>query len=505
MTRVVIQVSLLGLAGILLMWPALYNGHYFWFSDSIGYLSGASRGLVAATGLESTVGAALNATGAINDAPPPVPADGTAATATAAAAEAGPRIVAGGRSVYYGMLIYLPTFFGTLWVSVVLQMAIVLAATLVALGPIFKGAREYALGTLALVGLTTSAGFFVVYLMPDIFLAAMILSFGSLMAFWKQHGWGARLFLLAIIFAACIFHKAHIAVLGCSLLVYAAGHIVFARNVSRLLAPAAITAVTLVVATVMTAAVPMAIERFLGAKTVDPPFPLVRVVTDGPGESYLRDTCPELGHVLCDHLDKLPQGMDEFLWAEHGVYKSLTPQQKIELGEDQVGFVLAAFRHDPMGQLIATSTNIVDQLISFDVTEFAVFDAILDAIENRLPPEIGESAVKSRIAGHVFPLELVSTLQAIVVIASALYILYVLVMDKRARAEVSSVEGLKPFLYVLAIGLALNAMISGAVSEPHDRYQARIIWLIPLTSFIILFTSLKGQGLLPLTPERRGS
>jgi hypothetical protein len=33
-------------------------------------------------------------------------------------------------------------------------------------------------------------------------------------------------------------------------------------------------------------------------------------------------------------------------------------------------------------------------------------------------------------------------------------------------------------------GIAANAAVTGALSGPHDRYQARIAWLLPLAAIL---------------------
>ena len=43
-----------------------------------------------------------------------------------------------------------------------------------------------------------------------------------------------------------------------------------------------------------------------------------------------------------------------------------------------------------------------------------------------------------------------------------------------------------PGLLVLAAGLLGNAMIFGGLSSPADRYQARLIWLVPAMLTIVL-------------------
>jgi hypothetical protein len=36
------------------------------------------------------------------------------------------------------------------------------------------------------------------------------------------------------------------------------------------------------------------------------------------------------------------------------------------------------------------------------------------------------------------------------------------------------------------VGITANALVTGALSKPHHRYEARIIWLLPLAAFLAL-------------------
>lgn len=463
------------LAIILLIWPALINGQYFWFSDSIAYLSGASRAVLSLSGLQSEIGAALNDTSTLT---------------RLAAAPAAPEtpVVLGGRSPYYGLLLYLPTFVGGLWLSVIVQAVAVILCVVTALRPIFgPDSLSERLIIIGIAAVVTSISFFTVYLMPDIFMAILILSTASLVAFWSDHTRGARALLLALIFGAVLFHKAHLVMLF-GMLVLLGGYALLARGrPRRTAAPFAAIAVVLACTGVLTAAMPWAVMNFVGAKILDPPFLTARVVADGPGEDYLRATCPQSGYVLCDHLDRLPQGMDQFLWSADGVYKVLKQSEKIAMSEEQTGFVLAAIAHAPLDQIRASFGNVVSQFLSVDVTEFALLDGLSGTISERLPGDIAATLAQTRLANDTFNLHRISLFQIIVVVAAAIHLAVFLAGTVRS-AEPGQVR-FAGFVLILVLGLVLNAIVFGALSEPHDRYQARIIWLLPLASLVVIFTS----------------
>ena len=39
------------------------------------------------------------------------------------------------------------------------------------------------------------------------------------------------------------------------------------------------------------------------------------MVADGPGEAYLRSSCPDSGFAACRFIDRLPTTADKFLWS----------------------------------------------------------------------------------------------------------------------------------------------------------------------------------------------
>jgi hypothetical protein len=45
---------------------------------------------------------------------------------------------------------------------------------------------------------------------------------------------------------------------------------------------------------------------------------------------------------------------------------------------------------------------------------------------------------------------------------------------------------LKDFAVAIIAGVVLNAIVCGAVSGPWGRYQARVVWLIPMAALLML-------------------
>lgn len=52
----------------------------------------------------------------------------------------------------------------------------------------------------------------------------------------------------------------------------------------------------------------------------------------------------------------------------------------------------------------------------------------------------------------------------------------------------------RALLLVLATGLLVNAFIFGGLSAPADRYQARVVWLVPLLALLFTLNRQKARA-----------
>ena len=103
-------------------------------------------------------------------------------------------------------------------------------------------------------------------------------------------------FWLAVIALACLYHKAHLAILAATLVL--AAPLVWRRRGRDLL----LLAGAGLLAWAGHMAVDVAVARATGKPPIAPPFFLVRLVGDGTAERYLRDVCPRRNLATCAFL-----------------------------------------------------------------------------------------------------------------------------------------------------------------------------------------------------------
>lgn len=461
----------------LFLWPAILNGQYFYFFDTPAYVSAAADGMSKVLAVENAwmPGGQVGA-----------PAAGAGAGASASAGVDDDGFVAAGRSVYYGAMLYVGKLAGSLWLSAIAQAAVLVVALLLTLQALFgRGGRSAALVVLPVVALASSASFFASYLMPDIFAGLTVLAIANLFFLWDRMPRYAALFWIGLLAAALLFHTSHMALtlamsICCALLAVVA--------TGRLPARAAGAAfLALFVGFAGEFAFSKAVEAAYGQAPVRPPFLMARTIDDGPGYEHLRETCPESGFTVCRFVDILPLSADDFLWRVDpgkGVYAASNGETRRALSGEQMSFVLAVLRDRPVDQFVASLRGVFDQLTHFGLGEFQTNPGMARVLEKKLPVDEYIGYRNSLLFGGDLPVRTIGFIFMVVIVAASGYIFYYIWRVYKSDRGGSNffAENRSMILFGAAIvgGVLLNAAITGALSATNDRYQARVIWLVPM-------------------------
>ena len=412
---------------ILLIWPALLNRYPILFSDTGGFLQ---------MGLEPSIG--------------------------------------WDKPWIYGPLLALFSLHGlTLWLPLAAQgllTSYVLWLTQAALHPP-QPAQHIALCLLLAVG--SAAPWVAATMMPDLFSAVAVLS----------------LFLLALTptrltsaqtLAACIIAAIGIAS-HLSNLVTAAACIATAGVLTRRLPwrPAAALAGALVMLLASNAV-------GNGRLAISPNgavFALARLVGDGPARAYLHQACPQAGYYLCAWKGRLTADSDQFLWDPNGPFwANDIPLQTF--AAEAAAIVRATVFAFPIEVLHAATANTARQLVTFQLGDTLGPDHLDAAVLPRIklyfhPSEAGRYAaglqVRRLLQDAAKPLQ---PLHIALLIAAAAGTAWLLVT--RWRSPIGLLAA------VILAALAANAFATGALSAVHDRYQARIAWLLLLPPALLL-------------------
>ena len=216
-----------------------------------------------------------------------------------------------------------------------------------------------------------------------------------------------------------------------------------------------------------------------GRLTVSPHgalFALARLIGDGPGRWYIDRVCPGAGLKLCAWQGRLATDSDAFLWEPYGPLwdRALWGDAfgPVALAPEAARLVPAIIAAYPRQVLLAAVHNAAVQIVRVQVGDTLVADWLEDAVVPKLhvyfpPAELARFRAGRQAQGTLQPppAGLHLALLGLGTIGTIL-----LLRPRRTR----------PLAGLVLVALLANAASTGALSAPHDRYQARIAWLVLL-------------------------
>ncbi|TFZ04921.1 hypothetical protein [Ramlibacter rhizophilus] len=473
-------------AALLLSLPAAYNGLPFIYPDTATYIRGAEMGVQKLVGAERLPAwvpdeRATKAPASAAGQPLSPAVDTDDIKAQGSVSSVADKVVLAGRSVYYGMLLYVSFLAGSLWLTVLVHglcAAYVLHVLMVRLW----GLRERTfLGTVAALTLLTPLGVFTGFLMPDIFTGLVILCTGTLTVYWTRLSRPSRWMLGAILLFGLASHASHLP-LAAALLLLAWGARRFAHR--PIATPAlAVVAGCLVAALAAEAAFNLAVTRFVGAPPLRLPHLTARLIDMGPGTDYLRSRCPTERWAACRFVANYPTRWDAFLFSPEpskGAFALADSATKRRMSEEQLGLAWAVFRHAPVTVARGVAQDVVRQVFLFDVDVAGSGTDHLPMFVGRMPDRLIEDMRAMRFfdthAAHEFwsATTYASTFAAVVLLA---------VFARRrvplqSPGEASS-QAFTTFTLLVLAGVLLNAVLCATLASPLERFQSRVIWLVP--------------------------
>ena len=202
-----------------------------------------------------------------------------------------------------------------------------------------------------------------------------------------------------------------------------------------------------------------------------PAFLFARLLQDRIVTRLLDETCPQSGYRLCAYRDVLPPTANAWLWAPYSPFFKLGGFAGTRQESERI--VLDSLARYPWQNLRSLLVDSALQFVSFktgDQVEPQQW-ALRPVFSVYLPSQLGsyltarqqrgQIGFRSLNAVHV-PLGYASLL--------AMAGLFALAMRRAERDQ-------SVFLATVLLALLGNAVICGGLSNPHDRYQSRLMWM----------------------------
>jgi hypothetical protein len=307
-------------------------------------------------------------------------------------------------------------------------------------------------------------------LMPDLFTGVVVLTVAMLALPGDRFSIAERIWLVVLAGFSIAVHQSHVLLAAVLLLVL----LPWRRcrlSVAWCMAPLILAVIALTSVNLLA----------FGRASVSPfgnVFLLARVIYDGPGLDILRRDCPAAGWRLCPFIGSMPALSDDFLWRSDGPVAQAGGAKLVS--RDANAIISAALVAEPGTELRAVVKNSARQLVRFATGDGLQSwpNTVAPGIDRHFPRFENVAFNKSRQSANELRLpdwlQALHTAAGLVGIAGCCALL--LAAPRRHSATIYAASVL--------VALLANAVITGGLSGPHDRYQSRIMWLPPLVAVL---------------------
>jgi hypothetical protein len=339
--------------------------------------------------------------------------------------------------------------------------------------------------------LLTGLPWYVGQIEPDAFTALIVLTLYLLAFQAKRLGWWRALALVAIGGLAAASHPSH---LGLAL------GLVLALAIYRLVAlrkhrqwPRTNLLLPLVAATLglsLTLAGNYVYTRHIFISRAGPVFMFARMLQDGVVQKLLDDTCPSSHYMLCSYRRVLPHRADKWLWGPGTPFVAL--HRFIGTEKESERLVHDSLARYPLWNAELAARDALQQFTVFytgdqiEPQQWILFTDFHKFIPDQLPAYGTARQQKGRIDFHLINLVHVPVGWLVLVLLAAGFVFALKRADDKAA----------PLLGFILVALIGNALICGVFSNPHARYQSRLIW-VPAFALALLAADrrlLPGRG-----------
>jgi hypothetical protein len=389
------------------------------------------------------------------------------------------------RSTVYGLYLVLtarPDF----WPAVTVQ-------ALVTVWVLWLTLRAHALATplillvtAAALSIATSLSWLASTLLTDIFAGVAVLALflvtlrASTLARWER--WA----LIGLIAFSAATHTATLAVL---LALLAAGLVVaVVRRGSVPFTGLMQAAFAVVISVALLFAANFAVAGRLAWTPGGGAIPFGRMLQAGIVAQYLAERCPDPRlPKLCANREKLPDNADFFFWGSDlfnalGRFEGLGEEMRIVVRESLTAYPAAQLR----AALAATAQQLVRVATGYGVHTEIWHTAWV--VETMAPGSFAAMKAARQQRGEL-DFTAINHLHVPVAWGSMLLLVAVLALAARRREFARAGE----LAVVVALAILANAAVCGALSNPNDRYGARMVWLATLVVLLVPWMRRRAQ------------
>lgn len=222
-----------------------------------------------------------------------------------------------------------------------------------------------------------------------------------------------------------------------------------------------------------------------------------RMLQDGIVKKYLDDHCPDPALQLCAYKDQLPDDADVWFWG-NGLFDRLG--RFAGLGKEMEKIAVESLIEYPGLQLKTAAIATARQLIEVHTGE-GVLNSIWHTygiIERYAPQLVPAMRTAGQQQGELSFTTINRLHYPVALLSMALLpAMLLLAWRKQLPPEIGELAT------AVILALLANAFVCGALSNPHDRYGARMVWLATFAVAVALARFYRQRAGRDISPALR--
>ncbi|HEY4140229.1 MAG TPA: hypothetical protein VGM57_02380 [Pseudolabrys sp.] len=400
------------------------------------------------------------------------------------------------RAVAYGLFLNLGAPLG-FWPVLLVQSALTVWIFALLLRVHGLGGRPFVLlGVISALSALTTLPWLTAILLTDIFCGLGVFALYLLLMRNDALSGAERIGLIALIAFSAATHSATIAVL---IILLACAAMLWLHDRSRMpFANLRRGVIALVLGAMMVFAGNYIVAKQLAWTPGGFALSFGRMLQDGIVKQYLDDHCPDPALKLCAYKNQLPQDADMWFWGSK-LFDKLG--RFAGLGKEMEKIAIESVFQYPAMQIKTAAVATVKQLADVHTGEGVVYWVWHTYfIMHDFVPQQEKNMWAARQQRGKISFTAINELQyPLALLAMALLPAFLLLA--RFNRIPPDIAELAAFV---SVTLLANAFVCGALSNPHDRYGARVVWLasaVVALAAVRLYQSRTAavRGILPVT------
>jgi hypothetical protein len=335
---------------------------------------------------------------------------------------------------------------------------------------------------IVILSLMSSMSWTASQLMPDIFTSYLILSM-FLFFSWNKKSW-LQYFLLSILIVFSIL--SHLTNITISVLILSSLFLLFLLkrsyriNLMVFMKKSSIIVALIFTSLMILVGLNIKYYHFKGLSPTSQIFFVARLMDTGFMPEFLNEKCPEKSYEMCQYKDRLPTSYEGFLWDPESVFNK-TGGWNIK-SHSEYGRIISDVLTTPkyLDKFLKNcGIHTLNQLKTFEIgdgltnvykKESPQYQAVIKHVDKR---EFREDFQNSKQTKRELYFDKVNVMNYILLALSLLIIVWTTIKSKFDR-------NMFLFTYLIISGVFINAAATSSLSSVFNRFQSRVMWLIPL-------------------------